>query len=389
MEPYKYQIEVLRALKEARKNGAHSALVVLATGLGKTVISAFDVEQYMLHNRGRALFLCHNNGILEQNMGAFQNILDGEFTYGLFNGISKAPEAEFLFASFQTMLDHKEEFTPDTFKYIVVDEAHHAPAETFRKVIDYFRPDFLLGMTATPHRLDGLDLEAIFGPTTYNLGLVEAIRRGLLVDIHYNLMLDEMVDLDSVIVEGEKISMKELNRRLFIPRRDEEIARIIESKITELGTSNTLVFCRSITHAENMCKLLKHSKVVHSGKSPQENREIINGFRLGEIPIIVSVDQLKEGIDIPRADLIVFLRSTVSPTVFYQQLGRGLRLHEGKEYATVLDFVGNYWRLEILNTLVREINRASDGSNEEKNDHLILNINAPQFHQTKEKNCFT
>ena len=379
MEPYKYQIEVLRALKETRKNGAHSALVVLATGLGKTVVSAFDVEQYMLHNRGRALFLCHNNGILEQNMGAFQNILDGEFTYGLFNGINKAPEAEFLFASFQTMLDHKEEFTPDTFKYIVVDEAHHAPAETFRKVIDYFRPDFLLGMTATPHRLDGLKLEDVFGPITYNLGLTEAIRRGLLVDIHYHLILDELADLDSVKIDDKKISMKKLNRQLFIPKRDEEIARIITKRMSELQAKSSLIFCRSIEHAETMCTLIEGAKVVHSELSNKDNQEALESFRQGETPVIISVDQLNEGIDIPHADLIVFLRSTVSPTVFYQQLGRGLRLHEGKEYATVLDFVGNYYRLEILNNMAREINRLGDVQDE----RFVLNIEAPQFHDVK------
>ena len=379
MEPLKYQNEVLHTLRETRRNGAHSALVVMATGLGKTVVSAFDVRQYMKQVKGRALFLCHNNGILEQNMLTFQYILDGEFTYGLFNGLSKAPEAEFVFASFQTMLDHKAEFAPNTFKYVVVDEAHHAPAETFRKVIDYFRPDFLLGMTATPHRLDGLKLEDVFGPITYNLGLTDAIRRGLLVDIHYHLILDELADLDSVKIENKKISMKKLNRQLFIPKRDEEIARIITKRMSELQAKSSLIFCRSIEHAETMCSLIEGAKVVHSESSNKDNQEALESFRLGETSVIISVDQLNEGIDIPHADLIVFLRSTVSPTVFYQQLGRGLRLHEGKEYATVLDFVGNYYRLEILNDMAREINRLGDIQDE----RFVLNIEAPQFRDVK------
>ena len=379
MEPLKYQVEVLRTLRETRRNGAHSALVVMATGLGKTVVSAFDVRQYMKQGKGRALFLCHNNGILEQNMLMFQYILDGEFTYGLFNGLSKAPEAEFVFASFQTMLDHKEEFAPNTFKYVVVDEAHHAPAETFKKVIRYFRPDFLLGMTATPHRLDGLKLEDVFGPITYNLGLTEAIRRGLLVDIHYHLILDELADLDSVKIDDKKISMRKLNRQLFIPKRDEEIARIITKRMSELQAKSSLIFCRSIEHAETMCSLIEGAKVVHSELSNKDNQEALESFRLGETSVIISVDQLNEGIDIPHADLIVFLRSTVSPTVFYQQLGRGLRLHEGKEYATVLDFVGNYYRLEILNDMAREINRLGDIQDE----RFVLNIEAPQFQDAK------
>lgn len=381
MQLRKYQEEACFALREARQNGAHSALIVMATGLGKTVVSAFDVGRYMSHKKCRTLFLCHNNAILEQNMLMFQYILDGDYSYGLFNGFSRDLDADILFASFQMMLDHKEKFAPNAFDYIVVDEAHHAPAKTFKEVIDYFKPDFLVGMTATPHRFDGLELEEVFGPITYNLGLTEAIRRGLLVNIHYELMLDEMVNLDSIEVEGEKISISELNRRLFVPKRDEEIARIIKDKATELGTKNTLVFCRSIEHAEVMCKLLKGSRVVHSGKPAKENREIINDFRLGEISIIVSVDQLNEGIDIPHADLIVFLRSTVSPTIFYQQLGRGLRLHEGKEFATVLDFVGNYWRLEIINALAKEINYYGDA--EKEDERFVLNISAPQFQHRK------
>ena len=220
MQPRNYQKEVLNAIKEKRDSGGHSALVVMATGLGKTVVSIFDVERYMRNHEGRMLFLCHNNDILEQDMYAFQYALDGEYSYGLYNGLEKAPDADFVFASFQTMLKNKEKFPRDTFSYIVVDEAHHAPANTFRQVIEYYRPDFLLGLTATPDRLDGLSLEELFGPITYKLGLAEAINRGLLVDIDYHLVLDEMADLDSISIEDQKISMNELNRKLFIPKRD-------------------------------------------------------------------------------------------------------------------------------------------------------------------------
>ena len=382
-KPKDFQEECLTALNDKRKQGAHSALVVMATGLGKTVVSAFDVRQYMSHHgKNRALFLCHNNGILEQNMCAFQDVLDGEFSYGLFNGLSKAPEADFVFASFQTMLDHKEEFTPDTFKYIAVDEAHHAPAETFRAVIDYFQPDFLLGMTATPERLDGLRLEDIFGPITYNLELVEAIKRGLLVDIDYHLVLDEMADLDSITVEGEKISMGELNRRLFIPKRDEEIVSIIEERLAKLPDSSTLIFCRSIEHAEQIGKLMKNAEIVHSRMSAEQCRETLNRFRTGELPTIISVDQLNEGIDVPHADTIVFLRSTASQVVFHQQLGRGLRLHDGKDKATVLDFVGNYKRLGTIAKLQSELNSIPKNgkvSEESAKEHFVLNIEASQF----------
>ena len=393
MQPRKYQEEALRILRETRKNGAKSALVVMATGLGKTVVSAFDVKQYMYHNKGRALFLCHNNGILEQNMIMFQYILDGEFTYGLFNGLTKAPEADFIFASFQTMLDHKEEFDPDTFSYIVVDEAHHAPAKTFQKVISYFRPDFLLGMTATPERLDGLGLESIFGPVVYNLGLVEAIKEELLVGIDYHLVLDEMADLDSIVVEGEKISMNELNRRLFIPKRDEEIASVIQEQLSKRPGSNTMIFCRSIEHAEKMSELLENAEVVHSKMSAEQCKDTLDRFRMGELSTIVSVDQLNEGIDLPHADVIVFLRSTVSKTIFYQQLGRGLRLHDGKDKATVLDFVGNYERIGVVAKLQEELSATSkddaDSDNESNKEYFVLNIEAKQFTDRKVTNILS
>ena len=170
MRPREYQEEALSTLENKRANNEHSALVVMATGLGKTAVAAFDVGKYMKNNRGKLLFLCHNNDVLTQNQEMFKDFLDEEFSYGLYNGIEKIPEAEFLFASFQTMSTHKREFKKDEFSYIVVDEAHHAPADTYREVIRYFKPDFLLGLTATPNRLDGLSLEDTFGPITYSLG---------------------------------------------------------------------------------------------------------------------------------------------------------------------------------------------------------------------------
>ena len=373
-----YQEDVLASLEGARSDGAGRALIDMATGLGKTVISAFDVDAFMREREGKMLLLCHNNAILNQDMCAYAEILGDQYDYGLFNGDEKASDARFLFASFQAMLLHKEEFAKDEFAYVVVDEAHHAPAGTYQKVINYFKPEFLLGMTATPERLDGLDLEDTFGPAIYNLGLAEAIRRGLLVNIDYRLILDEMADLDALLVDGEKLSAGELNRRLFIPKRDEEIARIIAKKKTKGGTM--LVFCCSIEHAKIMHDLLPDSAIVHSGRSPEENRMALAAFRSGEVNTIISVDMLNEGVDRPHADTIVFLRSTVSMRIFKQQLGRGLRLHEGKNKVTILDFVANVDRLNIIRRLRSEI---TNNDLPEDNENFVLSVEARQFHEKK------
>lgn len=379
VEPKDYQKEALAALEHTRENGEKKALIVMASGLGKTIIAAFDAGRFIGSNGGKLLFLCHNNSILAQNLEVFKSVLGEEGQYGLYNSTEKKPSAEFLFSSFQTMLMFKEKFRPDEFSYIIVDEAHHAPAKTYHAVIDYFRPNFLLGLTATPDRLDGISLEETFGPIVFNLGLTTAIRRGLLTGIDYHLVLDEMADLNKLLVDGQKFSMGELNRHLFIPKRDEEIASIL---LEEKRGSSMLVFCCSIEHAKIMHSLLPGSGIVHSEQEDEQNTKTLDAFRRQELSIIVSVDMLNEGIDIPHTDIIVFLRSTVSSVVFYQQLGRGLRLYEGKNRTTILDFVGNAERLDIIMTLIKEINQHDSGDSLD-DDHFTLSIDAEQF-QDKE-----
>ncbi len=372
-----YQIEVLDALRKKRAAGSKRALVVMASGLGKTATSAFDVEAFMNERgKGRVLYLCHNNAILAQSMEAYRDILGDDYSYGLYNGREKEEDVDCLFASFQTMRLHKKDFSKKDFDYVVVDESHHAPARTYRGVIDYFEPSFLLGLTATPRRLDGARLDKLFGDPVCDFGLSDAIKKGLLVKVNYRLMLDEMSDIGSITAEGKTFSTSELNRRLFVPIRDSEIAKVIQRE--KVGHS-MLVYCCTIEHAANMHALIPGSGLVHSKQSPVENDKVLKAFRDKEINVLVSVDMLNEGIDIPHADTIVFLRSTVSPIVFQQQLGRGLRLCEGKTHTTVLDFVANCERLIAINDLMDEVTEGGVGDyNDEK---FMLEIKATQFEE--------
>ena len=361
-----YQRDALASLERARKHGLRSALVLMATGLGKTVVSAFDADTFLGDGEGKVLLLCHDNRILRQDMEEFRHILGEKYSYGLYNCYTKASEARFLFASIKSVYLHYEEFQRDEFAYIVVDEAHHAPADMYQKVLRYFRPKFLLGMTATPNRLDGVSLKWTFGQTVYSLELPEAIQRGLLTKIDYRLVLDEMVDLDEDI-DGNEI---------FIPKTDEEIA---DSIIEKRQDQSMLVFCDSIDHAEKMHRLLPDSGVVHSKRPDKQNWAILKAFKRGRISTIVSVDMLNEGVDIPHADTVVFLRSTTSPVVFYQQLGRGLRKYPGKECVTVYDFVGNVDRINIINKLVLGIKHFASLSGGVGLNNMKLKIEAKQF----------
>ena len=384
-KPRPYQAECIEMLDLARKIEMDKALIVMASGLGKTLTSAFDIADYLNESeeRRRVLFLCHNNEILDGAKREYKSIFGDEFSYGLFSGIEKtAHKVDFLFASFQTMKHWLKTFDKHEFDYIVVDEAHHAQARSYKRVIKYFKPKFLLGMTATPKRLDGLDISELFGETVYEKDLPAAIRDGLLSDVDYRLLLDDIEKIFEYL-DRDDVTIAELNRNVFIPKRDEEIVRIINEKLAERENPKTIVFCPSINYANIMMEMLDGAVAVHSEIPQQECLQRILDFRHGKVPTIVSVDQLNEGVDIPDADVIVFLRSTVSPVVFYQQLGRGLRKVPGKKSVLVLDFVANCERIEMIENLrIAVAEAAHTGRSRKRNEGLRLNIATPKFRES-------
>lgn len=343
-EPRGAQIEALCALEDTRAEGAKRALVSAATGVGKTYLAAFDSKNYE-----RVLFVAHREEILNQAAVSFRNVRNSE-DYGFFNGDHKCTNKSVIFASVSTLgrSEYLDEtyFTPDYFSYMVIDEFHHAVNDQYKRIVEYFKPQFLLGLTATPERMDGRNIYEICDYNVpYEISLKDAINKGMLVPFHYYGIYDD-TDYSGIHIVRGKYDEKELNEAYIgnVHRHD-----LIYKYYCKYGSKRALGFCCSRAHAEEMakefCKRGIPSVAVYSnasGEFSEDRSTAIEKLKNGEIKVIFSVDMFNEGVDIISVDMVLFLRPTESPTVFLQQLGRGLRKSRGKEYLNVLDFIGNY-----------------------------------------------
>jgi superfamily II DNA or RNA helicase len=351
---------VLDHIRSNRHESIVRVLVVMATGLGKTLTlasilkKALQIEE-VIENGGGVLFLCHSTDILRHAEKEFRKMPIEGMAYGILNG-KRNVEADFLFSTFQMMVKRKSLFDPSEFVAVIVDESHHGKAPTYEEVIDYFKPKLLLGTTATPNREDEQDIRDLFGNEVVNISLAEGLANGWLAKTRYELVMDNINEevlrqlTKDVLEDRKRVSVEQINKTLFLKARDEEIAKKIVSY-----DRKGIIFCESIQHAEEFSRYLPKAETCHSKKSDAENEDILNRFRLGETRFILTVDKFNEGVDIPDTSLIVFLRSTDSMTIFLQQLGRGLRLSEGKEDVIVLDFVGNCERLETIKKLFNDV----------------------------------
>ena len=355
-EPIGAQIEALFALENTREEGAKKALVVAATGVGKTYLAAFDSVKYR-----RVLFVAHREEILKQAANSFKNVRQTD-DYGFFCGNEKATDKSLIFASVSSLgkkeyLNEKY-FQPEYFDYIVIDEFHHAVNNQYQRIIDYFRPKFLLGLTATPERMDGKNIYEICDYNVpYEISLYEAINKGMLVPFHYYGIYDD-TDYSKLHIVRGRYNEKELNETYIgnVYRYD-----LIYKYYCKYGSKRALGFCCSREHAEEMarqfCERGISSVAVYSNSNGEysEDRNIaIEKLTKGEIKVIFSVDMFNEGVDIPAVDMVMFLRPTESPIVFLQQLGRGLRKSIGKKYLNVLDFIGNYEKAGKVRFLLTE-----------------------------------
>ena len=343
-EPRGAQIEALCALENTRAEGARRALVQAATGVGKTYLAAFDSKNYE-----RVLFVAHREEILNQAAVSFQNVRNSD-DYGFFNGEQKCTDKSVIFASVATLgrLEYLNEtyFVPDYFSYVVIDEFHHAINEQYQRIVEYFKPQFLLGLTATPERMDGRNIYEICDYNVpYEISLKEAINKGMLVPFHYYGIFDD-TDYSKLHIVRGRYDEKELNETYIgnVHRHD-----LIYKYYCKYGSKRALGFCCSRVHAEEMarefCRRGIPSVAVYSnaeGEFSEDRGVAIEKLKQGEIKVIFSVDMFNEGVDITSVDMVMFLRPTESPIVFLQQLGRGLRKSKGKEYLNVLDFIGNY-----------------------------------------------
>lgn len=343
-EPRGVQIEALCSLENTRAEGARRALVQAATGVGKTYLAAFDSKKYE-----RVLFVAHREEILKQAAESFKNVRDSD-DYGFFDGESKCTDKSVIFASVATLgrneyLNNKY-FASDYFNYIVIDEFHHAINDQYQRIVNYFNPQFLLGLTATPERMDGRNIYEICDYNVpYEISLKEAINKGMLVPFHYYGIFDD-TDYSKLHIVRGRYDEKELNETYIGNVHRYEL---IYKYYCKYGSRQALGFCCSKEHAREMAKEFSSRGIPSvavfsdaSGEYTEKRKVAIQKLKNGEIRVIFSVDMFNEGVDITSVDMVMFLRPTESPIVFLQQLGRGLRKCRGKEFLNVLDFIGNY-----------------------------------------------
>jgi superfamily II DNA or RNA helicase len=343
IKPNEMQIQALQNLINLRKAGKNKALLVSATGTGKTFLSAFDVVEV---NPKRMLFLVHRKNIAQKSMESYAAILPVKKSMGLYSGSSKNFEADYIFSTVQTFSrdEHLKKFKSEHFDYIVIDESHRAIAGSYQKILSHFNPKFLLGMTATPERTDGMDVFELF---EYNIAseirLHDALANDMLVPFHY-------YGISDIVVNGQYLDENATILQLNRVDRVNHILKNLELFGTDDGVIRGLIFCRR----NEECKYLSdefnkrgfQTIALNDHSDPEKRSKAIDLLEADDhdvkLDYIFTVDIFNEGIDIPRVNQIVMLRPTKSAIIFVQQLGRGLRKREGKSYLTVIDFIGNY-----------------------------------------------
>lgn len=340
--PNKMQQEALKALAKLQQDNKHKALLISATGTGKTYLSAFAVKKA---NPKRLLFLAHREQILKQACKTFAKIIP-DIQYGILSANHKDFHKPYLFATIN-MLSKEEnltQFTPTHFDYIIIDETHRAGASSYLKILNYFQPQFLLGMTATPERTDGFDIYQLFDHNiAYEIRLNQAMQENLLCPFHYFGITDITVDDQEI---NDNSTFNDLTT-------DARVTHIINQS-QYYGFSGErlrgLIFCSQIEEAQILSQKFNErgfNTIALSGKDSQETRtnaihKLEQKERSTGLDYIFTVDIMNEGIDIPAINQIIMLRPTKSAIIFVQQLGRGLRKYPQKDYVVILDFIGNY-----------------------------------------------
>lgn len=344
INPNKMQQRAMENLERLRAHGEKKALVIAATGTGKTYMSAFDVMKY---KPKRMLFIVHREEILKKAKETFDKLLrKRNIKTGLFTGNSKDYSADYMFATIQTISKYYEEFEKDYFDYIIVDEAHHGASDSYLRVLNYFNPAFILGMTATPERCDSLSVFELFdNNVALEVRLHEALDEDLVIPFHYF----GITDIDGVELKGIDLDDKsELAQRLMIHRRVDFIIEKMNFYGHDGNFRKALGFCVNIEHAKYMADEFNKrgiKSIALSGEDSIPKRdECIKKLESDkdDLQVIFTVDIFNEGVDIPTINTVLMLRPTNSPIIFIQQLGRGLRKSDNKEFLTVIDLIGNH-----------------------------------------------
>ena len=331
-----YQQEAIDNLKKMREDGKTIALLYHATGVGKTITAATDAKAV----GGRTLFLVNALKLASQAKETFAKVWP-EATLGEYTGSQKDMTQTVIFATVQSISKDLEKFSPMDFDYLIVDECHHAAANTYQKIFTYFHPKFILGLTATPERSDGEDMLELFQNVAHKMDLKTAVERGVLVPIRC-IRVKTNIDLTDVRINGIKYNSQDLESKLFIPERNQ---LIVDTYLKYVNGKKTVIFCASVDHAAEIAKLLRDNGVkaeAVSGRDRVEVREkILKDYETGSTNVLCACDLLNEGWDSPHTTVLFMARPTMSKTIYLQQLGRGTRRCPGKEDLLVIDFVDN------------------------------------------------
>ena len=331
-----YQQEATENLQKMREDGKTIALLYNATGVGKTITAATDAKAV----GGRILFLVNALKLASQAKETFAKAWP-EATLGEYTGSQKDMTQTVIFATVQSISKDLEKFSPTDFDYLIVDECHHAAANTYQKIFTYFHPKFILGLTATPERSDGEDMLELFQNVAHKMDLKTAVERGILVPIRC-VRVKTNIDLTDVRINGIKYNSQDLESKLFIPERNQ---LIVDTYLRYVNGKKTVIFCASVDHAAEIAKLLRDNGVkaeAVSGRDRVEVREkILKDYETGSTNVLCACDLLNEGWDSPHTTVLFMARPTMSKTIYLQQLGRGTRRCPGKEDLLVVDFVDN------------------------------------------------
>ena len=349
LELKKHQLEALKSLQAMRDNSETIALLYHATGTGKTVTAVMDAKSC----GGRVLFLAHTQELVNQAAGTFRKLWPS-VTVGRYIEGMKQPNAHVVCGSVQSVALHLDQFRDDAFDYLIVDEAHHASADTYQKVLSYFKPSFTLGLTATPERTDDnkviLD---IFKNTAHKLDIQTAVEIGELVPVRC-IRIHTNIDLTKVRFNSVQYNIRDLESKIYVPERNR---LIVDTWLQYVRDKRTVVFCASVKHAEQIAALFAEvgirAAAVSGGMKQSERREFQDKFVSREIQVLCACDLLNEGWDCPEIEVLFMARPTMSKVLYTQQLGRGMRLYEGKESLMVFDFVDNASQYNMPQSLHR------------------------------------
>ena len=370
--PNSMQKRVLGKLKETRENGNKKGLVISATGTGKTYLAAIDIKQFFEINSNtenklfkindkksktsniKFLFIAHREELLKNAINVFSKILKiDKNEFGRIYGGLKEIDKSIIFASIQSLRNCYNEFKPSFFDYVIVDEFHHSMSDSYLKTLSYFNPKFLLGLTATPKRMDGKDILSLCDYNVVDeIGIKEALEEDLIVPFHYFGVNDYTINYDNIPYKNGKYNEKILLENLLLNTRTDYIVEKINKFGFDGDELSAVAFCQNIEHAffmkEEFSKKGYKSAVITANTSSNERSEILEKFKNKKIEILCVVDILNEGIDIPTINLLLFLRPTMSSTIFIQQIGRGLRKAKNKDFVTIIDFIGNHKKDYLL-----------------------------------------